>query len=274
MSKLTSRAHHQAGQVADGAVVDVVGAAGAPEAQHGHAVGDLLDLVELVADEQHREALGGQAADHVEQLARLLRGQHGRRLVQDQDARAAEQRLDDLHALPLAHGQLAHLFARVELHVVLACERLDLPGGGLEVEPHAAGVVRADEAVLHDAERRDQHEVLVHHADADGHGVLGGVEAHGLALDEDLAGGRLVQAAQHVHQRALARAVLAKERVHLPLLDRETDVRIGQHAGELLVDVLHFQDGCHQNAPFLNRACRACPAKRAPRRCAQTRPKR
>ena len=40
-----------------------------------------------------------QAAQHAEQLGDLLRGEHGGRLVEDEDPRAAVQRAEDLDAL-------------------------------------------------------------------------------------------------------------------------------------------------------------------------------
>ena len=75
-------------------------------AQHRDPVGDLEHLVQLVADEDDRLALLGQAAHDREQLLRLLRGQHRRRLVEDEDVRAAVERLQDLDPLLLADGDV------------------------------------------------------------------------------------------------------------------------------------------------------------------------
>ena len=54
-------------------------------AQHGDRVGDGEHLLELVVDEQDRRAAGLQLAQVAEQLLDLLRHQHRRRLVEDQD---------------------------------------------------------------------------------------------------------------------------------------------------------------------------------------------
>ena len=40
-----------------------------------------------------------QRLEHAEEVARLLGGEHGGRLVEDEDPRAAVQRAQDLHAL-------------------------------------------------------------------------------------------------------------------------------------------------------------------------------
>ena len=51
-------------------------------------VGDLEHLVQLVADEDDRHPLALEAREDREELARLLRRQHGGRLVEDEDVRA------------------------------------------------------------------------------------------------------------------------------------------------------------------------------------------
>ena len=48
-------------------------------------VGDLEDLVELVADEDDAVALGGEPPQDLEDLLGLLRREDGRRLVEDED---------------------------------------------------------------------------------------------------------------------------------------------------------------------------------------------
>ena len=57
-------------------------------AQHGHAVGDLQHLVQLMRDDDEGLAVGLHVAHDGEELVRLLRGQHGGGLVQDEDVRA------------------------------------------------------------------------------------------------------------------------------------------------------------------------------------------
>ncbi len=62
-------------------------------------VGDLEDLVQLVADEDDRVALVGQPTQDREDLLGLLGRQHGRRLVEDEDPGVAVERLQDLDPL-------------------------------------------------------------------------------------------------------------------------------------------------------------------------------
>ena len=86
----------------------------APAPQHGDAVGDLEHLVQLVADEDDRHALALEALEDPEQLGRLLRREHGRRLVEDEDVRAPVERLQDLDALLLADGDVLDLRVGVD----------------------------------------------------------------------------------------------------------------------------------------------------------------
>ena len=86
----------------------------AAAAQHGDAIGDRHHLVQLVRDEDDGAPLVRHRAQRREERLHLLRRQHRRRLVEDQDARVAVQRLEDLDALLLADGELPD--ARVGLH--------------------------------------------------------------------------------------------------------------------------------------------------------------
>ena len=62
-----------------------------------------------MADEDDAASAFSQPAQEQEDLLRFLRCEHGRGLVEDQDARIAVQRLEDLDALLLAHRQCAYL---------------------------------------------------------------------------------------------------------------------------------------------------------------------
>ena len=68
-------------------------------AQHGHPVGDLVDLVEEVRHEQDRDALVAQHPHDPEQLRDLAGVQAGRRLVEDQHPRVDGDRAGDRHQL-------------------------------------------------------------------------------------------------------------------------------------------------------------------------------
>ena len=189
----------------------------ASAAQDGHPVRDRHHLVQLVRDEDDGAPLCRHLAQGREQRVDLLRRQHRRRLVQDQHARVAVQRLEDLDALLLADRELPD--ARVGLHrqpVALGeLGDLLLDLARVQREARARPLLVAEQHVLGDGERLDEAKVLVHHRDAGRERVTRGGEAHRLAPQLDRAGVGLVEPGQDVRERALARAVLAEQRVHL-----------------------------------------------------------
>ena len=214
-----------------------------PAPQHRDPVGDLEHLVQLVADEDDRRAALLQALDDSEQLARLLRRQHGGRLVEDQDVGAAVERLQDLDALLPADADALDLRGRVDREAVLRRDLAHALDRLAVVEQHARlGRLDLEHDVLGDRHHRDQHEVLVHHPDPAVDRVLGRAEHDLLAVEQDLALVGPVEAVEDVHQRRLARAVLAEEREHLALAQVEIDLVVRDDPGEPLRDAPHLED--------------------------------
>ena len=141
-----------------------------------------------------------------------------------------------------------------------------LLGAALVEEDAVAHRLVAEHDVLGDRHHRDQHEVLVHHADAGFDRVLRGAEDDGLALQQDLPLVGLVEAVEDVHERRLAGAVLAEEGVHLALAHVEADVVVGDDAREPLRDPTHLEDWLVGHAaPILTRYARGAGLKPAPR---------
>ena len=143
---------------------------------------------ELVADEDDRHALAPQRAHDLEQVERLLRRQDGGRLVEDQDVGVPVERLHDLDALLLADADVLDERAGIDGEA----ERLRHVGDPLLrrrlVEQDAVlDRLGAEHDVLGDGHHRDEHEVLVHHADAGLDRVAGRAERDGLAVQADLA---------------------------------------------------------------------------------------
>ena len=78
-----------------------------------------------------------------------------------------------------------------------------------------------EQDVLGDGEDRDEHEVLVHHADAAADRVVRAVDLDRLAVEEDLALVRHRHPVEDVHEGRLAGPVLAEQRVDLAGADVE-----------------------------------------------------
>ena len=198
--------------------------------------------MQLVRDEDDRASFVRHHTQRLEQRLRLLRCQHGGRLVEDQDARLAVQRLQDLHALLLADRELPDPRARVDREAVAGRELRDpsLGSAGMKSERSPLAAVVAEHDVLGDGERLDQPEVLVHHPDARVERVSRPAELDRVAVKSDLALIGPVEPGEDVRERALAGAVLPQQRVHLTRRGLEVDVVVREHSGEPLDDPAHL----------------------------------
>ena len=144
-----------------GREVVLVGLRRHPRAHHlapsddGDPVGDLEHLVQLVADEDDRVALGGKASEDFEDLLCLLRCQDGGRLVEDEDPRLPVERLEDLDPLLPADRQRSDLHLGVDVEPEPLAE-LDDPAIGLvPIEEDRIGHrLLAEEDVVGDRQHR------------------------------------------------------------------------------------------------------------------------
>ena len=142
-----------------------------------------------------------------------------------------------------ADAQLFHRAVQVHLDAIAALQLLqgcaDLP-----LVQQGQGAAGTDEAhILHGVEPADQHEVLMDHADAVGHGLFGRGDPCLLPLHQDLSGIGAVDAVNNVHQGALAGAVLAQQGQYLAPVQDQVDGVIGRRAAEELRDPPQFQQG-------------------------------
>ena len=216
-------------------------------AQNGAAVGHGHDLLQLVRDEQDRLALGREPAHDLHQLADLLRGEHGGRLVEDEDLIVAVEHLEDLGALLHTDGDVLDARIRIDLQAVFFRQREHLFARLALLQEAMLRRLNAHDDIVQHREALDQLEVLVHHADAEAVGVVRVFDGDDLAVLADLALLGLIQAEQDGHERGLAGAVFAEQRMDLPLAQLERDVVIGHDAREALRDVQHFNGiGCVQ----------------------------
>ena len=108
-------ADHEVGQLLPAGLLPLQGAHGLARAQDGDPIGDVQHLPHLMADEDDALVLTGQLLHDAEQAFHLDVRQRGGGLIQHQQLRPAIQRLEDLHALLSAHGDLGD--GLVQLHV-------------------------------------------------------------------------------------------------------------------------------------------------------------
>ena len=174
-------------------------------------VGHRAHLAQLVGDKHDRRPGIGELTHDRHQLVRFLRGQHRRRLIENEDLRLARQGLDDLHALLGAHRQILNEGVGIQVEAETRRDLAHRLAGALAADDSGrTGRLKAQCDRLGDREDGDEHEVLVHHADARRDRVARPLERHGLAVNEDLPLVRGVHPVQDVHERGLTRAILSQ----------------------------------------------------------------
>ena len=210
----------------------------------GDLVSAVGQLIELVGDQDAGDApLAFELQQQVEQVLRVAFVQGRSRLVQDQQLDILGKRFGDLHQLLLAHADVLDQGTGVIPQAHHGHVLRSLLVGQVPVD-HAGGrALIAQEHIFRDAQVGHQRQFLVDNNDAQALAVLDVVEAAFLALKDDipLIGAKGIDAAENVHQRGFARAVLAADGVDLAFFDFDVHLVQRFHAGEDLGDVLHFE---------------------------------
>src|SRR6478609_4011780 len=210
----------------DAVLLDPEGLDGLAVADDGDRVGDLLDLVELVADHDAGHAPRAEPGHEAEQVLGVALVERRRGLVEDQQLDVLGQRLGDLDQLLLADADVLDLRVGVLVQPDPG-EQLARTLARVEpVDDAVLGVLVADEEVLGDREQRDECQLLVDDHDAGSLGVADVAELHLRAVEVDLAavGAVRVDPGEHLHQGRLPGAVLAADAVDLAALNIEVHV--------------------------------------------------
>ena len=141
-------------------------------AKDGALVGKLGDLVHAMRDIEEREPLVAQTLQHHEDLGHVRRRQRRRRLVENEDAGFARQRLGDLDHLPARQRQVLDERHGVDVRRARARERL-LGDAPLRAPVDQAEPARriADRDVVGDRQVGNERQLL---EDADDAGAIGG----------------------------------------------------------------------------------------------------
>ena len=85
--------------------------------------------------------------------------------------------------------------------------------------------------------------MLVHGGDPGGDGVARIGEVHVAPFEQDLPAGRLVHARKRLDEGRFARAVVAQKTVTFAGVDVDRDARKRDDGAEMLLDVLHLDQG-------------------------------
>ena len=213
---------------------------GGAVAQDRVAIADALAFLEKMADVDDAHALLFEPADGSEQVLGVHSRQAARRFVHDQHLRLADQRPGDLDDLLLGDGAGVNRGLERDGVVLQLGECLAGQGPALAaVDPAVASRFFAQQDVLLDAEVRCQVEFLVDHRDPASTRVQRVRRPEGRALEFDVARVRHIGPAENLHQRALAGAIFADQRVDFARPDLQRDILERTRGAEALAHFDH-----------------------------------
>ena len=193
-----------------------------------------------MGDKEDGLSLCRQILHNLQQLLNFLRGQHGGRLVKNQNLIVPVEHFEDLGTLLHTNGNILYQCIRIDLQAVLPGQGHDLLPGLFPLQKAVFGVFHAQNNVVQNGEAFYQLKVLMHHADAQGVGIVGVVDRHFHAVFADHALLCLIQAKEDTHERRFSRAVFAQQRVNFSFSQLERHIVIGNDSGKPFGDVHHL----------------------------------
>ena len=225
------------------------------EVEHRDRVAHAHDDVHVVLDQDHRDAVLADLADEADQLLDVGRGQAGGGLVEQQQLRVEREGARDLEQALLAVGQVARFLGRerAEADELEQAERARL-GARRARAGSAAASARRSTRLLRKVWCRPTRtfcSAVISPNSCTFWNVRAMPESAmsddvrpttDLPANDDRACRRLVDAGQHVHHRALARAVRADQAVDRAALDDEVDVVERLQAAELHQHLAGLED--------------------------------
>jgi hypothetical protein len=217
-----------------------------PVPQHREPVAEGLAFLEEMTDVDDRDAAFAQPADHPEQTFSIPLGETAGGLVQNQHLGLAHQGPGDFHDLLLGNGAAASGGIDGKIVLIQFTERRHRHGAAFfAIQPTPTGGLTTEHDVLLDAQVGCQGQFLVDHLDP----ALAGMqrvpwnERPSIQFDGACVGE--VRAAQHLHQGALSRPVLADQRQHLACVHFQGNATQGPGRPEALLHMPHHQSGSH-----------------------------
>ncbi len=213
-------------------------------AEDRHALAERKHLLEPVRDEEHRYAGLVQGSGNLEEAVDLDGGERRRRLVHDDDSGIEREGLGDLNQLLLGNGEPERYPVEVEPDAEPFEDRLGVCMHRLEVDaaPGAQGLA-PDEDVLDHREVGEERRLLVNHCDPGVASVGRAAQGDLDTVDEQLPAVGRVHSREDLHERRLARPVLADEGMNLARVEVDRDVVQGADRAESLGRVLEREDG-------------------------------
>ncbi len=204
---------HHSGHAVRGEIGNFANARQLATTKNCNFVGERHHLAEFVRDHQDRQiAVDDHGAQHAQHFVGFAGRQHRCRLVQNQKAPLQVKLLENFAFLPLAGGKIGD--PGVERHLERHARQKSFQFL-LFLAPVDDGgnVVARQHQVFGHRHRGHQREMLIHHAEAECVGVLRIGDRLFAAADQHIALGRVIIAHDALHQRALAGAVFAEQRM-------------------------------------------------------------
>ena len=212
-------------------------------AQHRHDVGDGFDLLQPVGNVEYGDTLRLEVPDQFEQRGRFDRCQRRRRLVENCDAMRNGERPGDLRELALRDRQMLYRNGHRRLDPEHA-HRLDRAPIHLPVvDGKSAAQLAPEEHVFGDRQVRREHDLLVNQNDAAPLRIDRALQLDQRTVELDRATGGLEMPAEHLHQRRLAGAVLADDRVDLAGAHADRDIAKNLDRAERARQPHRLEDG-------------------------------
>ena len=177
-----------------------------------------------------------QLAKDAEQVIGLRRRQNPRRFIENKDVSPAVERFQDFDALLQPDRQFLDQGVRIDLQRIFLFQPLQLDAGLGNAGIEDLAFLGAEHDILKHGEILDQHEMLVHHADAAGDRRVRILDRHSLAVDDDIAPVGLVEAVEDRHQGRFSGAVFTDNAVNGALANGQVDILIGMDKAKALVD--------------------------------------
>jgi hypothetical protein len=207
----------------------------APEVEHGDAVAHRHHEVHVMLDQQHRH-VAPQAADALAQLAHVLAAEPAGRLVEQDQLRSPDERARQRDALLDREGQRSRQPAGdvVDAERLERLERRRAQGPLVAIgarqsqqrrgQARAAPALRPGHDVLERRQPREQPDALERAGDPEARELMRPDVAQRALAPRDVAVVGAHEAADHVEERRLARAVGADDADDLARRDLQGDV--------------------------------------------------
>ncbi|MNZ63838.1 hypothetical protein D3C78_819920 [compost metagenome] len=223
---------------------DVSGADEAAIAQHSHPVGNIIDLIEEVGDDDDADAAGAQVFQHPEQHLDLMGVKAGCRFVQHQHLAGKIDGAGNGDDLADSDGIAGKQGVDVDGKPVLGEQRLRILLHRAAVDQPEAAWLAAEKQVFGDREIFEKVHFLIDRADAKRLRLahIGGRDF--AALQKDRTAVAVINASQDFDERRFARAVFAKQGMDFTVPERKIDAIERRDPQKGFADGACFQKWC------------------------------